>query len=734
MHGPVTPDGARGAGQPPSRPGTSAFEDDSLAAVARVLWRRKSTVVGVVALIVLLTAFVAFSLTPQYRAIAEVMLEPQSQRAGEGEIPALGVLRDGEAESQMRVMTSRALLEKVVTAEGLLSDPEFNAAIAPAGGLLAALGWRAEREREDVAPARQRAHTVDALSRNLSVRLLGRSHVMEVAVTSEDSEKAARLANAVVDAYIAGQLAAKRRANEEASHWLDGQVRTLREQVQAAERAVERYRSEAGLIGGRESGIHAQQMTELNSELILARARRVEVEARLRRAEELLAEGGADSAAEVLDSPLIQSLRQEEAAIQRREAELGTEYGDRHPRMINVRAELADLRGKIELEVRKIVQNLRNEARVAASREQALREALGAQETEAARLKEAEVRLRQLEREAEAERALFNTFLARLKETAVHYEVQRADARIISRAEPASRPASPNIPLILGLAFLAGLPCAAGLALLVDRRNEGISNLTELQAVDQAPALGMVHQLEPREAHRGVPADVVLAKPLSAYAEAFQGLRTRLLLSAVDRPPRSLMVTSAQPREGKSTLALGLARTLARGGHRVLLLEADFRNPALAGMLRLPERPGLAEVLTRQAPLERALQHDPHSSLHVLLAGTAADPTHLLSSRGLPLLLAACTRTYDMVIVDAPPVLVVHDPQVLAGMVDKTILAVGWRATSARVAAMALDRLRGAGADVAGTVLTGVDRLRHKHYGEGEEVAFGKEARAYYVE
>jgi len=730
MHGPLPRQGPYPAPPPTTTPASQ--DGDGVTALLRVLWRRRATVVGVTALLLLLTALVLARMTPSYSARADIILEPRRPDAT-GQEAASGPPESDAAliASEIEVVTSRELLARVVQQQGLLRDPEFNAALGVEDGPLVALGLRPPAEVPPL--AKQRLRTVDALRQRLTAQPVGRARVIAVRLRSADPRKAARLANAVAEAYLADRLAARRRAVDGATRALDAKVEELRQRVAAAEAKVAAYRRDSGLVDGPGADVNAQQIAALNTRLVEARARQAEADARLAQAERLLEAGGADSAAEVLESALIGRLRGQESDLRRQRAELATVYGPRHPKMINVAAQIDELRGKIAQEVRRIVQNLRNEAAVAARRTAALRDSLAAREREAAAQQRARVRLRQLEREAAAERELFSSFLGRLKQTSASQGLERPRARILSRATPPASPAAPNVPLILALAFMAALPCGVGAALLQEQFDQGVATLAEAEAVTGLPALALLPTAgDPRRRGRA-PADLVLRRPASAYAEAVRGLHARLLRNDGRPAPRTVMVTSTLAMEGKTSLALALARSRARAGARVLLVEADLRRPSLAETLRLRPAPGLADILSRDLPLARAIRLDPRSDLHVLPAGRATPlAADLLAGERLAALLDAFARSYDLVVLDTPPALPVADAATLGRMVDRTVLVLRWRKTPRASVQLAAKTLREADAEVAGVVLARADPRRLKHDGAGEAAAYGRAARAYH--
>ncbi|HXH25508.1 MAG TPA: GumC family protein, partial [Vicinamibacterales bacterium] len=486
----------------------------------RRLARRKWTILGITALLTLAAAVVTFQLTPRYRAETQVMIESRQQRVVDVEEVLSGLSGERETiESERRVIASRALAEKVIARLKLSRDPEFNPALREPHPLLRLLNpltylppeqellewlpepWRdlvrltsleAPKTPEEILEA-ERARVVDTFLDRLDVLPDGRSRVITIAFTSEQPELAARVANTLAELYLVEQLEAKYEATRLATEWLNDRTAELRDKVKASEDAVEAFRRQAGLIEGKGVTLASQQVAELNTQLILARTARAEAEARLRQVQSLLGgAGGVDSAAEVLSSPLIVRLKEQEAEIMRRAAELATQYGPKHPRMINIQAELEDIKGKIGFEVQKIVQSLRNEAGVARAREASLSASLEALKENAGRANGAEVRLRALEREASANRALFETFLARLKETTAQQDLHQPDARIISRADVPENPAFPRKKLILAGVLLAALIVAIAVAFLLERLDPGFRSSEQIETMLGVPGLGLI--------------------------------------------------------------------------------------------------------------------------------------------------------------------------------------------------------------------------------------------------
>jgi len=476
------------------------------------LWRRRALIAGATLLVTLAAALVALQLTPIYKARAAVLIDIRERNVLEVEEVLTGLQGDVVTlQSQIQIIQSRGLNEKLVRRLNLLEDPEFNGSLVPPPWWRTRSGWLSllpesmadtgaawldailpEQPQVAKSQAQQLEDVVSAVVGKSQVRTRGRSRVIEIGFDSPDPKKAVLLTNTLADLYIVDQLDAKYEATRRATEWLNDRLEQLRAQVVASEAAVEELRLKERLIEGRGVTLATQQMTEVNSQLIFASGQRAEAEARQAQVQEQLANGGVDSVAEVLASQLIQRLQVQEAELLRRIAELSQEYGEKHPRMINARAEVADLRAKIKTEVRKIVDQLSGEVRVARAREQALRENLNELKAEVNRVNAAEVQLRALEREAEANRLLLENFLRRAKETNLQQEIQQPDARIISKATTPSAPSFPNKKLIVVVAFCGAGILAVGFALALDQLDQGFRSLEQLETETSLPAVALI--------------------------------------------------------------------------------------------------------------------------------------------------------------------------------------------------------------------------------------------------
>lgn len=717
----------------------------------KTLWRRKMVVVSTVVLITVITALTVLQLTPRYTASAQIMLETRQSKVVDIESVLSGISPEmATVLSEVEVIGSTSLIRRVVEKLHLVQDPEFNGTLKEAPwyadylkletyfprDLLVTMGLKALDAELSDEELREKAQVdvVYGVKKNLGVTPVRRSLVITVSFVSENPRKAALIANTISDNYIIDQLEAKFEATRRATAWLNDRLQSLREKVQQTEAAVETYRDR--MVGqiGQSTNLTVQQVSELNSQLILARAARAEAGARLDQIERLLnANENLNSAAEVLNSPLIHRLRDQEAQVLRKVSELESRYGERHPRMIKAKAELRDLRLSIEREVKKIAQSLRNEVQVARVRERTLDQNLAQLEEKRGRQGRAEIRLRELEREAQANRLLYENFLSRFKETTEQENLQQADARIISKAEIPTKPTYPKKTLTVALAMVGSLFLGVVLVFVLEKLDNSFRSAEQVEKITGVPAIGMI-PLATGMLGRKKLTRLLIDKPTSALSEAVRSLRTSLLLSNVDNPPRVIGVTSTVPEEGKSTLAIWLTQTAARSGQKALLIDCDLRRPRIHKNFDMDNRLSLIELLAEGCSAQDVIQKDEASGAYVLPAkDSPANALDLLSSKNMARLIQSLRPHFDLIVLDTPPLLAVSDSKVTGILTDKVIYAVKWDSTPRELIRTGLRAAADAKLDLAGIVLTQVNVKKHVRYGYGDHGYYYGKYKNYYT-
>jgi capsular exopolysaccharide synthesis family protein len=713
-------------------------EEISLRAIFHTLWLRKRILLIVTGLLGSIAALVIFQLVPRYTAETQLLIGIDAAKVVDIEEVMTGDLSSDKAVlGEMQVLKSRELAHRVVNGLRLDQYEEFNPALKKPGFLaqfsvknLLPESWQEAAglikidDRSDDEKEQARLSTLtDTFLAKLKISQVLRSQVITVAYESENPKLAAKIANEIADKYIVGQMQAKFDATKKATDWLNDQLSELKQKVEISERAVEQFRREHGLVEvQKEVGLSQQQLADINSQLVIARAARAESEAKYRQVEAILRTGrDIDSVVEVLNSALISSLRGQEAEVQRKYSEMSVEYGKKHPLMIQMQAELGDIQAKIQSEVKKIAAGLRNSLEVASSREGSLASSLRQMEAKTGGNKQDEVQLRALEREAAANRALFETFLSRFKETASTQGIEQADARVISFAEIPLAPSFPKKNFLLSLSVIGSLFFAIVLVFALEMLNPGVRSPEQIQELFNLATLGIIPKVNDKLA----PHDYLLQKPQSSLAEAVNTLRISLSLLNPDAKVKTVLVTSAVPGEGKSTLALLVARHSAKAGQRVVLVDTDLRRPSIEKALHIKvAQPGLTDLLMQHdLTLNDVLIGDDSCGMKILSRGKASfvNPTDLFASMRMRHILNELRTRFDLIILDSPPVMAVPDARVLTGLVDKTIFVLGWDSTPRNVVHSALHQLgRERDSNVAGIVLQQVNLQQYGRYGYGD--------------
>lgn len=711
----------------------------SLINIFHTLWLRKRLLMSVTFSLSILAILIIYQLVPRYTAATQLLIGINAAKVVDIEQVMTGNLKgDAAVIGEMEVLKSRELAHKIIDLLHLEQYEEFNPKLRKPG-FFAQLSfknllpdtWKEatgltkidSRSAEEKEEARLTGLTNTFLSK-LKVSQVKRSQVINVAFESEDPKLAAKIANEVADKYIIGQLQAKFDATKKAADWLNGQLGELKQKVETSERAVEQYRKTHNLLEvSKEVGLSQQQMSEVNSQLIIARAQRAEAEAKYQQVEAIARSGrDIDSVAEVLNSSLISSLRQQESEVQRKYSEMLVEFGPRHPRMIQMQAELEDIQAKVRSEVKKVAAGLRNSMEVARAREGSLSGSLRQMESKTSGSNQAEVELHALEREASANKALFETFLGRFKETASTQGIEQADARVISFAEIPLGASYPKRNLLLMTSMMGALFFAIFLVFVLEMLNPGIRSPEQIQELFNMSTLGIVPKVMDVSI---TPHEYLLAKPQSSLAEAVNTLRISLSLLNPDALVKSLLVTSSVPGEGKSTLSVLIAQHSACAGQRVVLVDTDLRRPTIGKMFKLTDSTlGLTDLLMHHdLSLNDVLVDDPETGMKILTRGKAAfvNPVDLFASLRMKAIVDDLREQFDLVILDSAPIMAVPDTRILAGLVDKTIFVLNWDATPKKVVHSALHLLSKDGhANVAGVVLQKVNLQQYGRYGYGD--------------
>ena len=637
-------------------------------------------------------------------------------------------------ETQGDIIRSRAVAERVVERLGL----DVPAGPARAPGTIEerslrqrASAWIAELESwlpaEFKPPARppldeeaRRVALLNSILGSVSVTGGQESEVLVISVVSADPRMAANLANAFAEAYIEFGLESRTSNVQQATSWLGQRIEELRSQVAASEDALREFQAREDLVDTEnQERIISAKLGTLTAEMIKAQSRRSEAEARNSQVAALLRQGDNDeSLATIIGTPIVLEAHHAKVSQEKRVSELSERYGHKHPKMITAQADLVEAKRRLKIEIDKSVNNIRKEVDLAIAQEKRLRELIARQQVEMRTISGKSFKLRQLEREVESNRRLYETFLTRFKEADIADEYDVSNARIIDRAAVPTTPFKPNRKRIVMISVFIGLAVGVMLAFLRNHLDNTFRTKEDVESYLKLPVIGMLPKIRSNPLSRGQSERLVLSEPRSPFAEAINDIRTAILFSRIDIPPKVVLITSPMPGEGKTTLALNLAIAFARRG-RTLLVDADLRKGRLEELMDLGHHPGLTDMLSGQCSAEEAIVADREAeNLFLLTAGTVPpNPLEVVSSKRFGEELARLREDYEYIVIDGTPVLPVSDSIVLARIVDVTVMTVKSDSTARDVALEALKRLHASRIKPVGIILQQVDMRKLRGYG-----------------
>lgn len=659
-------------------------------------------------------------------------------------------------ESQVEILKSESIALAVIKKLHLDKDPEF---INPRGGLLGTvldfvMGLFASNEPGSDANFVTERLAVQTFRSRLDIKRIGLTYVISIGFRSLSADRAAQIANEVANAYIDDQLEAKYQAARRAGTWLQARLRELREQASTAERVVVAFKNKNDMVDAGGRTINEQQLTELNSELVLARSKTAEAKAKVDRVQTVLLSNSPDATvtatvADTLKSDVISKLRSQYLELSRREADWAVRYGANHLAVVNLRNQMQELQNSIRNELQRIAETYKSDFEISKQHEASVQTQLDQAVAQSQVTNEAHVALRELESNAQTYRALYDNFLQRYMESVQQQSFPITEARVISVATRPLSKSSPRTLLLLGLATMVGLALGTVAAAWRDLADRVFRTATQVETALQTDCIALVplvkdeaEQSKITDLRREVkPADerrefhiakhkklldegystiapvaglysTILESPFSAFAEAIRSVKVAIDLSPKVTGGRVIGFTSSIPNEGKSSIATAIARLAAQTGARVLLVDCDLRNPALSRLLSPKAKSGLLEVVRGQTTLEKAIWLDAGTNMRFLPAGMRGRYAHSSEILASPLtrkFFDSLRNSYDYIIGDFAPLMPIVDVRASTNLVDGYIFVVAWGRTRIDFVEQALHSAKGVYEHLLGVVLNKVD-------------------------
>lgn len=677
-------------------PSLDAF---SLTSILRAVRRRKWLIAGSGGVFAGLAALYCAMAIPQYTASAQLLIDMDQARSFENNGMGAVMMDTGMVDSQVEILRSErialAVIRKMKMVEEERARLEEQAKESSIRSFLAGLFPFMGSSAPPSDVQLERALVSDFKGR-MSAERVARSYVISLTYKSPDPARAAEVANQIAEAYVVDQLESKYQATRRASVWLQERIAELRDQALAADRAVQSFKSRHDIIDTGRGLVTDQQLSELNTQLVTARAQVAEAQARYDRVKNIINRGSDagvsdEVVSDVLNNEVINRLRGQYLDTAKREAEWAKRYGENHVAVINMRSEMKGLQRAIFNELSRIAETYKSDLEIAQAREKALTADLDKLVAQNKLTGQAQVELRELESTAQSYRALYDNFLQRYMQATQQQSFPITEARLITDATPPGRPSEPRtMPIVLG-GLLLGLGVGLGLAFWREnsdrtfRTAADIEQYLGLECIGVLPAMpkSTVVERTKGSAFNSAtgPLRQVIAEPLSRFSETLRAAKVSADISIVGRPVKVIGITSTLPKEGKSTVSANFAQLVAHSGSQCILVDSDLRNPSLTRSLAPDATKGVLEVVLGSAALDEVMIFDPISNLRFIPAvvpGHIFHTNEIMASKQMNDFINELKKRANYIIVDLPPVAPVVDVLASTHLVDAFIYLLEW--------------------------------------------------------
>ncbi len=698
----------------------------SLMELFNVLKRRKMVILAAILSALVLAGIFVILQKPQYTAQTTIQFDLRNQNVVDIDA-ILKPISNAESElsAEVDVITSTKLLTRVVKRLQLHKHEFFYDTPGTFSKIKKAIKQNIPflKPKKSVNPAINN-ESLDILSAvgylqgKLDIVRARNSYTIALTYTSESPKLSARILNTIVEEYLASHLNDKYEVTLKANAWLDEKVAVIKKKLLASEEKVQAFMEKNNIVSIEDRDSYNGKLANMNSQLIEAKGQYALFSSRLREVSEIIKNRKSlETLKEVQSSALINKLLIDKAEILRSRSELSEVYLSKHPKMVKVNAELADTNQSISDAIKNIITGIQNQVTSTKTIILTLQENIAAMRKQMQTVNRKQMQLAELVRERDADKTLYDSFLTRFKETTEDQGYEKKELRILAPATPPKNKSWPKYKIIFILAILMGGFLGTALVLVLEFFNNTVQSLQHIETLTHVDAIGIVPELKKK--HN--PNEYVVTNLTSVFTESLRQVNTAIHFSNPDSPPKSIMVTSSTPKEGKSVFALAYAKMLACSGKKVLLVDCDMRLPTVHKAFTDVKEQGLSDLLIDNVPYQDVLNVDKISGLHFIRSfPNTPHSQEILSSDKMKDFMTQVKDVYDYVIIDSPPIMAISDSIHLSKVVDTTVFMARWEKTSKSLLKNSIKLLESSNVKLSGVVLSRVDLKKYKKYNQAD--------------
>jgi succinoglycan biosynthesis transport protein ExoP len=692
----------------------------------KVIRKRRWIIIASFWIVLITTAVGTFTMRPIYRGTVTIQINKENPQIVDfKEIFAVNTMDMDYYQTQYKILESRTLARRVIQALKLSERHEFQPNPETpfqkwkSSALTSLSSFLASSKKLPSENAKE-TRLISLFLNKLKIEPIRNSRLVKIHFDSNDPQLSAQVSNTLAATYIQQNLEARFVSTEQAKEWLTRQLEDLKAKVERADEDLQAFGSRHDIISLEEKeNVTMQRLTELNEALTKAEAERMAKEALYKQAKAR----NVDSLPTILENKLVQDLKQAYIQLEAQYMKLSETFKPEYPEMVRLKNQMQSIERRMDAETNNIVAGMKNDYESSLRRESLIRQAFEQQKVKALEMKEKGIQYNILKREADTNRELYKGLLQRMKEAGVSAGITASNIQVVDQAEMPTGPYKPNKRLNLLLAAVVGLFLGVGLAFFFEYLDNTVKTPEDVEQLIQLPSFGMVPEISNgrrRRLEKGASCPVELityGHPKSMLSEAYRSIRTSILLSFSEKPPKKIAITSPNPAEGKTTTVINTAIALSQTGARVLVIDADLRKPRLHKIFNHENGMGLSNFLSGHGTLESVVKKSEVPNLFYIPSGPIPpNPSELLGSKLFKKMVESLEARFDHILLDSPPVLGFADSIILSTSVDGVILTVLGGKTPRETLQRAKEVLQQVNTKIIGVVINRVD-IRRSDYG-----------------